>query len=72
MHRDQDARAIAARHQRLEDLLRRHADLLRHARRAQVVLVHGVFAQFVVNARSIQNARRVRLDADSFLPSALL
>src|ERR1035438_8504192 len=51
----EDAGAIAARHQGLEDLLGRHADLFRHAGRAQVCLIHRVFAQFVGNARGIQN-----------------
>src|ERR1035437_5003319 len=63
----EDTGAIAAHHQGLEHLLGRHADFFRHAGRAQVSLVHGVFPQFVVNARGIQNARGVGLDG-RFLP----
>ena len=57
----QHAVAVAARHQRFEDLLRRHADLLGDTRCAEVVLVHFVFAQLVANGGGIQHARGVRL-----------
>jgi hypothetical protein len=53
--------AVAARDQRLEYLFRREANLPGHCFRRQVIDVHIVFAQFVVNPQLVEDARGVGL-----------
>jgi hypothetical protein len=52
--------AIAARQQRLKDLLRRHSDLGCDGFRSQVFRVNFVFAQFVLHAQAFQQADGIR------------
>jgi hypothetical protein len=55
--------AVAARHQRLEYLLGRQADLARNGFRAQVVGIDRVRAQFVGDPHLFQKPHRVGLHA---------
>ena len=51
---------LAVNSNRLENLLHRHADLVRYRLRAQVLRIDLVFAQFVGNVQPVKNANGVR------------
>ena len=58
---DQNARPVAAQHERLEHALNRLAELLGHMDGCQIVLVHPVGDQLVMNFRAVQQTGRIRL-----------